>query len=219
MTREHVPAKGLFEKPRPSNLNRIPCCFNCNNSYSKEDEYFRLAASCLINTNSKGKSVWKNKVLESTLKKGRIQSLIDDLKQTLKPRTLDTPFGKMRAVEFAVDAHLVQSVLIRLTKGLLYLTHPEIDRSQLKFEITQIDQFKLHSIVSSGVHGTFTEYSLGEGVYHHWRAISAEDNRCGVWVHLFYGACCFIVAHAPDGHPFLNGLEAPPPIRETEVRP
>src|SRR5437016_4846066 len=51
-TRDHVPPKNLFPRPRPSSLVTVPCCEKCNNRFSKHDEYFRLFASCCINRSS-----------------------------------------------------------------------------------------------------------------------------------------------------------------------
>jgi hypothetical protein len=39
---EHVPSKGLFRKPYPPNLWTVPACRECNNSFAKDEEYFRL---------------------------------------------------------------------------------------------------------------------------------------------------------------------------------
>src|SRR5688500_18167485 len=66
LTRDHIPPKGLFPKPRPSNLYTVPCCYSCNNGAAKEDEYLRVAASSLINANTTGKAAFE-RVVESTL--------------------------------------------------------------------------------------------------------------------------------------------------------
>jgi hypothetical protein len=43
LTRDHVPPRCLFSKPRPHDLITVPCCETCNREFSKHDEYFRLA--------------------------------------------------------------------------------------------------------------------------------------------------------------------------------
>src|SRR5437764_2311666 len=78
VTRDHIPPKGLFPRPRPSNLHTLPCCESCNNRASADDEYFRLAVSSLINRNPAGSKSWRRTV-ERTLKKRRIGKLIDEL--------------------------------------------------------------------------------------------------------------------------------------------
>ena len=42
LTRDHVPPKGLFSLPLPTNLLTVPCCLSCKGEYELEDEYFRL---------------------------------------------------------------------------------------------------------------------------------------------------------------------------------
>lgn len=194
ITREHVPAKGLFPKPRPSNLQTVPCCYDCNNKYSKDDEYFRIAASCLMNVNQTGKLIWTEKVLTSTLQARRIGTLVDEVADSVKPATVKTRFGDIPATTIEFDALRINSVLIRLTKGFLYKTHPDLDRGKLSFEVTNIDQFKLHSIVDSGVDANFTQFAIGD-VYRHWRALAIQDNYYGIWVHMFYGASVWMLRH------------------------
>src|SRR6266446_2126634 len=139
LTRDHIPPKGLFPRPRPSNLHTLPCCEPCNNRASADDEYFRLAVSSLINRNLAGSKSWQRTV-ESTLKKRRIAKLIDELRNSIKPVQISTPRGSLSLVQIGARAEVTNRVLVRITKGFLCLTHPELDRSKLNFHITQIHQ-------------------------------------------------------------------------------
>ena len=40
-TKDHVPPKSFFAKPRPSNLITVPSCNDCNSKYGKDDERLR----------------------------------------------------------------------------------------------------------------------------------------------------------------------------------
>jgi hypothetical protein len=42
-TSDHVPPKLLLRKPYPPNLRTVPSCGACNNGFSADEEYFRLA--------------------------------------------------------------------------------------------------------------------------------------------------------------------------------
>src|SRR5262245_48797807 len=44
VTDDHIPAKGLFGKPRPADLIVVRSCQACNRGTSADDEYFRLIA-------------------------------------------------------------------------------------------------------------------------------------------------------------------------------
>lgn len=41
-TRDHIPPKGLFLSPRPSNLATVPSCESCNRSFSADDQYAHM---------------------------------------------------------------------------------------------------------------------------------------------------------------------------------
>jgi hypothetical protein len=49
-TRDHIPPKALFAKPRPSDLITVPSCLQCNGSASTDDEYFLFAVSSRFDT-------------------------------------------------------------------------------------------------------------------------------------------------------------------------
>jgi len=52
MTPDHIPPKGIFARPRPSNLITVPACKDCNAGASEDDEYFKM---CLgLNDQARG---------------------------------------------------------------------------------------------------------------------------------------------------------------------
>src|SRR5476649_803812 len=57
-TDDHVPPKGLFPKPRPSNLITVPACDQCNKSFKNDDEYFlNIALEWAASESSDGKQI------------------------------------------------------------------------------------------------------------------------------------------------------------------
>jgi len=40
-TRDHVPPKAILRRPFPPNLWTVPCCEECNASFTLDEEYFR----------------------------------------------------------------------------------------------------------------------------------------------------------------------------------
>lgn len=42
-SRDHVPPKGVFPEPKPSDLITVPACTTCNQAFSKDDEYFKVS--------------------------------------------------------------------------------------------------------------------------------------------------------------------------------
>ena len=208
LTREHIPPRCLFPKPRPSNLHTVACCFDCNNSASQDDEYFRLVTSMYVNGNAKAKAAWA-RVVESTIPKGRIRSRVSELGASMKPISVHTPMGAMPASQAHVDAEPVNRCLVRITKGIIATSHPEVDLRRLDFEVTQIDQFKQDSLVSSGVAEKFARWTVGDGVYNNWRAFDRDNLARGMMVHMFYEAATWSVAFQPgSGQITLYGAKA-----------
>lgn len=159
-----------------------------------------------MNRNTAGKKAW-DRAVQRTLRRRRIGRLIDSLRESLRPVMLVTPVGAVPATQVGVQVEVINRVLVRITKGFLHITHPEVDRSRLDFDVTQLDQFKLNSIAHSGVVEKFTHYATDNGVYRHWRAMAMEDTRVGMWVHLFYDAAAWIVRHKPgDGRITVYGV-------------
>lgn len=39
-TRDHIPSKCILEQPYPINLPVVRCCDSCNQSFSKDEQYF-----------------------------------------------------------------------------------------------------------------------------------------------------------------------------------
>ena len=40
-TRDHIPPKGIFPDPMPSDLITVPACESCNSNTKLDDEYFQ----------------------------------------------------------------------------------------------------------------------------------------------------------------------------------
>lgn len=45
VTRDHIPPKALFARPRPNRLITVPSCKECNAQALTDDEYFCLMVS------------------------------------------------------------------------------------------------------------------------------------------------------------------------------
>lgn len=50
LTKDHIPPKNLFAKPRPTNLITVPCCQTCNESFSQDDEYLQMIMHTRLET-------------------------------------------------------------------------------------------------------------------------------------------------------------------------
>lgn len=75
-TREHVPSKSLLIEPFPENLPTIPACFECNNGFSADEEYFICCLEVLKNKVYANYSISEH-VRSILSKKGSLHQLIE----------------------------------------------------------------------------------------------------------------------------------------------
>ena len=193
-TRDHVPPKGIFAKPLPDNLITVPCCQSCNHGNHKADEVFRSIMAMAYKRNPAGDSVWQ-RVVRKTIPAKRIKSEIDAI--TATARRITDPEGNP-CVQFIVKKRPINLQLIRLKRGLLATVYPNIDSSNLEWEITIIHQFKVFDALMSGVTVMLPYNTRGSGdEFQFWHAIAADKPSSGLWVYLFYNSACFTVTHRP----------------------
>ena len=87
-SRDHIPPKNLFPKPRTNDLISVPSCVGCNKAFSKDDEYLRFVLTMRADTFEQvgANPDWSEDrvgycfVIEALphLKQGRVTVMIDD---------------------------------------------------------------------------------------------------------------------------------------------
>jgi hypothetical protein len=176
----------------------------CNNRFSKHDEYFRLFASCCINRSPEGHAIWRQRVVPSTLSARRIGKLIDEIAQRMKHEWLVSPRGyRIRVGQFFARARPIRAVLLKTIKGFLYHRDSGIDTRSLSFEITQMDQFKFVTLLPtlSKLH----RMNFGTGAFEFWWGIDGNNPPHGVWYFRFYQSAGFLVMHRPRARASITG--------------
>jgi len=62
-TRDHVPPKGVFPDPKPSDLITVPACDSCNSDTKLDDEYFRWLVATGSGGNEDAFKLIKNRIV------------------------------------------------------------------------------------------------------------------------------------------------------------
>jgi hypothetical protein len=193
-TRDHIPPRGIFAQPLPDNLITVPCCKRENNDNHKADEVFRTLMAMAYKRNPAGDKIWQ-KVVDRTLPSRRIKAELDAI--ALTARQISDPEGKP-CVEMKVRQRPIKLQLIRMTRGLLAAVYPDINSSNLEWEITAILQFKTMDALMSGVTAMLPYNTRGSGnEFQFWHAIANDVPSSGFWVYLFYNSVCYTVMHQP----------------------
>ncbi len=124
ITKDHVPPKGLFPEPRPSDLITVPSCVECNKETEKDEDYFR-ATFMFSNAgiSPAGKKLWEK--LDKMDKKNL--GLRRKIAQDIKHVNLVTPSGLFirRQTASFPDSVRIENVVRKIVKGLYYHEYNE----------------------------------------------------------------------------------------------
>lgn len=104
-TREHVPSKSLLIEPFPENLPTIPACFECNNGFSADEEYF----ICFL-------EVLKSKVYVNYLISEHVSSILSK-KESLHQLIESQIFSKDGYIYPSFDADRFTRIITKLAIG------------------------------------------------------------------------------------------------------
>ena len=197
-TRDHVPPKGIFLKPRPSNLITVPSCQSCNNGASAWDEGFRNIISMRPGGDTPDAvTLWKQKALPS-LRRNRPE--MERLRKTMR----DVPvaaqdgriLGHVTLVNFDATAH--DRTIERITRGLYFHHYGERLPPDCPFEVYFIrDGVDWVSSLADFLAHTRTWDIGGPDVFEYRFGRAAGKPEGSIWFYRFYQGH---VAAAVTGH-------------------
>jgi len=105
-TRDHVPSKILLDEPFPENIHNVPCCYECNQGFSTDEEYFACVMECIIHESDKIEKLSRPKIKRILSKKHHLHKKITNSIQVNKDM-----------VRFEIDYRAFNNVLLKLAKG------------------------------------------------------------------------------------------------------
>jgi hypothetical protein len=189
-TRDHVPPKAIFPKPRPNNLITVPACLECNNGASDNDDLFKVFLSLQAAGNNEiARRLFQEKTVR-TLK--RNQSLLALILEEAKELQIINNQGNIETrtgVLWNSAAH--DAVMERTIRG-LYFHH---SGSPIPIDTNLAVQW-LHGVpeeILPSLH-LFNEVVLGDDQVTYKYIIYGDDPRHSLWLFDFYGA------HWASGH-------------------
>lgn len=179
-TRDHVPPKNLFPKPRPSDLVTVPACSECNNGSSVEDEDFRTYLALQIGKQSDvADKLW----LSAKKSLDRRTRMRQEFLKSLVTATISTPTGPIQRTAFAIPCRVYDVVFERVIRG-LYFHHfecilgPDVDVHVEPLIGLDDRSYKLIA--------GFPTYSIGGTAFVYKCVKAREDSRVSTWVLQLY---------------------------------
>lgn len=195
LTADHVPPKCLFPDPKPTDLVTVPACASCNNSFSLDDEYFRICALTQAHEDPVGQKLWEEKVVGSTLKRSpRLKRVMLNSITTVEMRSSAGLYlGRAPGLKF--DRNRIDRVLKKIVCGLLWHHYKVKPGSDINFLIWKDPD------LSSVLHILTSETnlsSIGDGVFQYRHSTAVEDPEQSVWFLRFYGKTTFLITLIRD---------------------
>jgi hypothetical protein len=196
MTVDHIPPKGIFSSPRPSNLITVPCCDKCNLSYSKDDEYLRINLTLRLKsyTHQHAKNNWPNIVrgLNRKERPGLKNSIIRNLVTVDATTETGLYIGKMIGIE--VDMNRVYRVIKRIMKGLYFFHNHHTLPANVELLVKEVTDKASHKSIPP-IH--YTElysnkrHDYGEGAFWYRISLLEENDILGSIICSFYNDALF----------------------------
>ena len=121
-TKDHIPPKNLFAKPRPNNLITVPSCKSCNNGFHLDDDYLQMIMQTGIKTSEHPELLKSKKTFIRGIHRkesaGFRQSILNNTSLNEVCTASGIYLGK--ALVQDVDWSRIKRVISRIVRGLFY---------------------------------------------------------------------------------------------------
>ena len=205
---DHIPPKNLFPPPRPNNLITVPSCKECNQTPSKDDEYFRLALSMRRDISDHPEVLKnKNKIRRSFQRpeqKGFRASFLNSLSVVDSYTPAGIYLGKDDA--FRADMKRVNNVIKRIARGLFYKEKGRRLPDNYQVWICCTDYIYEHpleltaavmkDLITSALQSK--SVTIGNDVFKYWCSFAIDEENSSAMVLSFYNRVSFLAITTPN---------------------
>jgi hypothetical protein len=105
-TRDHVPSRILLEPPYPENLPVVGCCEQCNQGFSKDEEYVVCLLEAVLAGCADPSEIKRASVARSLQRSPALRARIEAARRQVDGR-----------IEFAVETERMRNVMLKLARG------------------------------------------------------------------------------------------------------
>ena len=208
-TKDHVPPKNLFPKPRPSNLVTVPSCEDCNGGASDDDEYFRniLIFREGVTDSPNAAKVWQT--VRGALRRENARKFTESLARAMFDKPVETPAGILlgAAPAINVDQPRMDRVLRRTIRGLYFseFGHPmPSDHYLAIYHEEVVDSWPtgvgemLGEIVAAAT--AQPKKRIGDDVFEYCFARVDDHATASAWAFRFYSRAYFAAINVPGDY-------------------
>ena len=188
-TRDHVPPKAIFPKPRPD-LVTVPACPECNNGASDHDDLFKVFLSMQAAGNNEIANRLFHEKTVRTLERNK--ALLAQIGEEAKAVEVVNENGKLETrtgVLWNSEAH--DAVIERTIRGLYFHHHGAVLPVDTKLAVQWLREVPEDIMPKLYL---FNEVTIGDQQVTYKYCVYDDDPRCSLWLFDFYGA------HWASGH-------------------
>jgi len=191
-TKDHVPPKCIFPKPRPHNLITVPSCKDCNAGASKDEEYF-LSAMMMSDAGitEAGRKHWEKLRKVFARNRGGFHSIRPNLKRV----SVYTPSGLYggESISFKYDDERFREVVTKIAKGLYYFEYETRLPDTAKIMYSFLNTSSKRQIARKYLPETKNGKRAWRGKFEYRHNKLAARNEGSIWLFMFYGVLEFWV--------------------------
>lgn len=208
-TRDHVPPKGLFARPRP-NLITVPCCEECRRVQSLDDEYFvqtlSMKSGLLETPSSRDARNAAMRALSKPAKRRFTRAFL----RSVQDVALHSPGGIYLGNRLAYDVDLDRlcRVITRIVQGLHFEEFKTMLPEDDLCKAYALDGFAESAGEATRNVKTLWELAvsgrrrdLGKDVFTYWVREVQDSSRVTIWAFIVYGGVSFLAITFPISQP------------------
>lgn len=200
-TRDHVPPKNLFPKPRPSGLVTVRCCETCRRGQSLDDEYFTRMVAMRHDLTNHPAAAQVLETIHRSFTKPHKRGFTQALLQSVKEFDLQSKAGLYlgRAASYDVDFERLCRVIERTTLGLYFNEFGVRLPDSHRCLVYALDGFSptdptinanLKRLIDHALSGKLRVF--GDKVFTYWVQQIEGVEGTTLWAHLVYSRVAFL---------------------------
>lgn len=187
-----MPPRCFFPDPKPDNLITVPCCRDCNNGKSKDDEAVRAFFAAATDCSPAGRTIWAEKVIGGTVKHS--PAFLEEMLSRVREAEVRNAGRRELLPALVVPDERVNPFVTRVAKGLLTAFYPELDYGNHVFDVrflvpSQTTLENLAPLLATARHD-----SRGQGVFRVSHQVTGT-RRGGFCFQVYYETICYLVLH------------------------
>lgn len=179
-TKDHIPPKSIFNKPRPGDLITVPCCFECNNEASKYDEKFKAYLGMHVaQQGGEAERLFKEGVLPTAKNNNKLRKII---LKGMRPVYTATQTGIItgKAMSILWDSEAHDLTIERIIRGLFYHHYKKIIGNNANVKTHWFKQ------LPNGYENMLYGKSIANGLFMYLYNKVDEADFDSIWIFNFY---------------------------------